>query len=93
MIYQCSVCNKDMEEDYEPLTCCTGFECGCMGRIIEPIVCSNECFDIVINMSNPNQPQQAGEIRAFLWVGRAGWREMLKFVCYCVCKGELCALL
>lgn len=48
-MYCCEVCEKDMP-DYEPVMCCTGYfiECGCMGRPIEPAICSEECWDILM---------------------------------------------
>jgi hypothetical protein len=29
----------------EPVMCCSGIECGCMGLPSEPVVCSKECYD------------------------------------------------
>lgn len=48
MNYYCQNCEKKLEDDYEPVTCCNGHECGCMGRLLEPVVCSSECWDIMI---------------------------------------------
>lgn len=33
----------------EPTYCCNGHECGCIGMPIDPVVCSAECFDSLIN--------------------------------------------
>jgi len=33
----------------EPKMCCNGRECGCMGMPIDPIVCSEKCYDEFIN--------------------------------------------
>ncbi len=33
----------------EPARCCSGRDCGCMGQPIDPVVCSKECYDKVIN--------------------------------------------
>lgn len=33
----------------EPTYCCNGSECGCMGQPTEPVVCSKECYDTLIN--------------------------------------------
>lgn len=33
----------------EPQTCCSGRDCGCMGQPIEPIVCSEECYNNLLN--------------------------------------------
>jgi hypothetical protein len=41
----CIVCNQEMQIK----TCCNGFECGCMGQPLEPPVCSNDCYEKVIN--------------------------------------------
>lgn len=43
----CIICGNPM--DYEPEYCCEGRECGCMGKPIEPPVCSQECWDKAIN--------------------------------------------
>jgi hypothetical protein len=40
----CMVCNKEFEGE-EPKMCCSGRDCGCMGMPIDPIVCSEECYD------------------------------------------------
>lgn len=43
------VCDKDFMGP-EPLMCCSGSiesGCGCMGMPIDPVCCSNECFDLV----------------------------------------------
>ena len=42
MIYNCIICNKPVP-DYEPKLCCSGYECGCLGKPIEPCLCSIEC--------------------------------------------------
>lgn len=40
---KCQVChNLYMGE--EPRMCCSGRECGCMGQPIDPMVCSEECY-------------------------------------------------
>ena len=44
----CEVCEKEFLGD-PPGMCCSGRECGCMGRPIDPVVCSMECFDKIIN--------------------------------------------
>lgn len=35
--------------------CCSGRECGCMGQPIDPVVCSGECFDALLNKNKPVQ--------------------------------------
>jgi len=42
------VCNIEFEGD-EPQLCCNGRECGCMGMPIDPVVCSDECYNALIN--------------------------------------------
>ena len=44
----CMICNKELP-DYEPQMCCSGQDCTCQGLPIEPPICSNECWDILIN--------------------------------------------
>ena len=39
----CEVCHKFVE-GFEYKGCCSGRECGCMGRPIEPCICSEECW-------------------------------------------------
>lgn len=34
----CVVCTE-LVPDYEPVFCCSGFECGCMGKPTEPCLC------------------------------------------------------
>lgn len=42
MEYNCLICNKPVS-DYEPVMCCSGYACGCMGHPMNPCVCSKEC--------------------------------------------------
>ena len=42
--YKCIVCGKEMS-DYEPQYCCDGKMCGCLGRPVEPPVCSEKCWN------------------------------------------------
>ncbi len=52
----CLVCQK--LTDYEPEMCCSGTiqdECGCMGQPLEPCVCSQECFDELLNEKKENK--------------------------------------
>lgn len=44
----CMVCGTEFQGE-EPLMCCSGRECGCMGMPVDPIVCSGECFEKLIN--------------------------------------------
>jgi hypothetical protein len=47
MTVDCMVCGKEID-DYDPKMCCSGRECGCMGKPTEPPVCSQECWDKVL---------------------------------------------
>lgn len=44
----CMNCGKEFRGE-EPQMCCNGYQCGCMGMPIDPIVCSKECYDGLIN--------------------------------------------
>lgn len=41
-VYYCEACGKPLP--FVPRTCCSGFDCGCMGKPIDPPVCSDECY-------------------------------------------------
>lgn len=43
-IYKCIVCGE-IVSDYKPEYCCDGRNCGCMGKPLEPPICSKECYD------------------------------------------------
>lgn len=47
-----SACGKDClaPKDYEPEGCCSGRECGCMGREINPVFC-DKCEEKFMNYS------------------------------------------
>ena len=36
---ECYLCKKVNVKNYQPEYCCTGFECSCGGRPIEPPIC------------------------------------------------------
>ena len=48
-IANCIVCGE--ETSYTPEFCCDGRECGCMGRPIEPPLCSKECEEAIFGGS------------------------------------------
>lgn len=54
----CEICGKFME-GYEYEMCCNGFECECMGRPVEPCICSNKCWD---QFTKPRQKSPFGII-------------------------------
>ena len=33
----------------EPRRCCSGKDCGCMGQPIDPMICSQKCWDDIMN--------------------------------------------
>lgn len=39
--HPCDSCNVEIEvpDDYKPEFCCSGYECGCYGRVINPAFC------------------------------------------------------
>lgn len=37
----CEICGTEIEVRI----CCSSFDCGCMGLPVDPPVCSNECYD------------------------------------------------
>ena len=49
---QCVVCGVHYTGQ-EPRRCCDGFQCGCNGQPIDPEVCSETCYDRLINKSWP----------------------------------------
>lgn len=40
----CIICGKPVP-NYEPVMCCSGRDCGCLGLPDEPPFCSKECED------------------------------------------------
>lgn len=42
-VWLCCNCSSPMA-GHEPPTCCSGYECGCMGQPTEPNVCSEKCW-------------------------------------------------
>ncbi len=48
IINTCMSCGEEFYGE-EPKMCCSGRECGCMGLPIEPVVCSNKCYELVMN--------------------------------------------
>jgi len=47
-VSKCVVCDVEVP-DYEPEFCCNAFDCGCRGMPIEPCICSEECWDKLMN--------------------------------------------
>ena len=46
--YYCDICGIELI-NYEPLKCCNGFDCGCMGQPTNPPICSEKCWDKAMN--------------------------------------------
>ena len=42
----CEICQVFVP-GFEYIGCCSGFECGCMGKPIEPCICSTECWEVL----------------------------------------------
>lgn len=51
----CMVCGTKFMGP-EPVICCSGRDCGCMGMPIDPIVCSKECYENL-----PNKKKDGGK--------------------------------
>lgn len=49
----CMVCKKSFQDE-EPQRCCNGSECGCAGMPVDPIACSPECLEILMNPPKQN---------------------------------------
>lgn len=47
----CMVCGTKFMGP-EPQMCCSGRDCGCMGMPVDPIVCSEDCYN---KLTNPQQ--------------------------------------
>ncbi len=43
-VIHCVICGRPLP-DYEPMFCCSGHECGCMGLPTNPQVCSQKCYN------------------------------------------------
>jgi len=41
----CIVCGTEIEVRM----CCSGRDCGCMGQPVEPPICSEKCYDELMN--------------------------------------------
>jgi hypothetical protein len=39
----------------QPKMCCNGNDCGCQGQPVDPIVCSEECYNKLIGNQNKTQ--------------------------------------
>lgn len=44
---ECLICGTEVH-DYDPMMCCSGKDCGCMGMPTNPCVCSPECYEALI---------------------------------------------
>lgn len=54
--YDCMMCGADLP-NYDPKMCCSGFECGCMGKPTEPPICSQKCWDALMARNQaPSDP-------------------------------------
>lgn len=56
----CMVCGESFHGE-EPKMCCSGRDCGCLGLPVDPVVCSDECYNklpFMINKSKSITPTQ-----------------------------------
>ncbi len=49
----CEVCQNEYLGE-EPVGCCSGRDCGCLGLPTEPQVCSEECYSKLISKYRNN---------------------------------------
>lgn len=65
---RCLICGKPVP-DYVPKYCCDGSECGCMGKPIDPCVCSDTCETALFE--NIGIPMEERRIKAGIekWSG------------------------
>lgn len=40
----CMACGEEFE-GVEPKMCCSGYMCGCLGLPVDPVVCSEKCYN------------------------------------------------
>ena len=45
----CMACKRPLPADYEFAYCCSGHDCGCMGKPVEPWVCCDICDFIIFH--------------------------------------------
>ena len=43
--YYCTICGKYLGDDYDPMMCCSGRDCACMGLSTNIPVCSKKCYN------------------------------------------------
>jgi hypothetical protein len=60
----CIVCNEEIEVQM----CCSGRDCGCMGQPIEPPVCSDKCYDELMNNLDKYYPKNE-QVQKFVDTG------------------------
>ena len=53
---ECMVCGSQFEGPV-PEMCCSGRDCGCMGMPVDPVVCSQECYNNLPHVKNRQQPE------------------------------------
>ena len=55
-MHLCLMCGKPVP-DYEPIRCCNGADCSCMGLPIEPCVCSDKCYSDLMKGKRDDLPK------------------------------------
>ena len=58
-ISKCEECGVDVP-GYEPQICCSGHECGCMGRPVEPCLCAKCWEELISDINRPDCPTCTG---------------------------------
>lgn len=53
----CEICDKEIDVQM----CCSGHDCGCMGKPVEPPVCSKGCFKKYMIKNAVNLPKEIGD--------------------------------
>jgi hypothetical protein len=64
MILNCMVCNTEFEGP-EPVMCCSGRDCGCMGLPVDPIICSIKCYNNLPHMKNQKEQAKTDRINEY----------------------------
>jgi hypothetical protein len=47
--WDCEICGEPLGPDYKPAMCCSGFECGCRGMPTNPPICSQACWEKMLD--------------------------------------------
>lgn len=64
MTLTCMSCGEEFEGP-EPLMCCSGRDCGCMGMPVDPIICSVKCYYKLPHMRNKKEQVKKDRISEY----------------------------